>query len=85
MLSHETGLGQRVEQQMEVDDSCIGVPARHQLLNGLMVERHVDVEETPELVDVDVEETPELVGVRLEAECGELRTPFRGISALGTG
>lgn len=24
-------------------------------------------------------------GVRLEAECGELRTPFRGISALGTG
>ena len=50
MARHEAVPGQRVEQQMEVDDSCVWLPARHQLLDGLVVERRVDGEEAPELV-----------------------------------
>ena len=46
---NETGLGERVEQRMEVDDAGVRLPARDQFLDGPVVERRVEAEEAPEL------------------------------------
>src|SRR5215218_1467584 len=47
---HEAGTRQRVEEQVEVDNARVGMPARHQPVDGVVVQWGVDPEQAPELV-----------------------------------
>jgi hypothetical protein len=47
---YEAGPGQRVEEQVEVDHARVGMPARYEPVDGLVVQWRVDAEQAPELV-----------------------------------
>ena len=86
-VGREPSAGQRVQEQVEIDDPCVGMPARHQPADGLVVQRSVDREQPPELVvradvvsgkDVQTPETAEedLLGSRTYR--ADLRYDIRG-------
>jgi len=47
---HRAGFRERVDQHVEVDHPCVGLPARYELSGTRIVERVVEVEEATEVV-----------------------------------